>query len=573
MRLISISARNYRTLHDINIPFEKDYCTISGRNNAGKSCVIRLLQNLFRKNPSVPWRYNEYSFDYKEDKSQWHKEDEPIEIAYALELTKSDDPALITFIEKITNVIIKRDPVTLRIEQSINSTDQVKSKVTVDSQGADEPSSKEIVKKLNDSNLLFLYNSTSRHEEIYYGRGKARMFYEIVMSKDDRKALDEAAKKTERSVKQLAKKNKEDLNNILGRLSEKYDVEFSPMEGFSTRHMPLGINLKDKSVEVPLDDWGSGTQNRTHVLMAVLQANRIKTTDSAEDKITPIVVVEEPESFLHPSAQAEFGKVLRTLSTDLGIQIIATTHSPYMLNQDSPSSNILLCRQCKRGKHLDAKVVDTSGDNWMAPFAEHLGIDPQEFNSWRPVFSSYRSRVLLVEGPTDKEYFEFLQKNKLSVDQLDNGIEVVPYEGKDTLKNTLLVKFVLSKLDRVFITYDYDADSEIKGFLKRLGLKEGHDFLALGVHLPGRTAIEGLLPNRILDAVNGRETALVMQLGSRESKERKEAKDKLKKKYLEEFKKQTSYSKEELKELSKAVKIINDRLSKENKWRHSSKME
>src|SRR3990167_975721 len=97
---------------------------------------------------------------------------------------------------------------------------------------------------------------------------------------------------------------------MLGRLSEKYDVEFSQPEGYETRHMPLGINLKDKHVEVPLNDWGSGTQNRTHILMAILQAHRIKTKESPEEKITPIVVIEEPESFLHPSAQAEFGRIL-----------------------------------------------------------------------------------------------------------------------------------------------------------------------------------------------------------------------------------------------------------------------
>lgn len=254
MRLLSITARNYRTLHNIYIPFEKNYCTISGRNNAGKSCVIRLLLNLFRKGTALPWHYDKYTFDYKEDKSQWHKPDDPIEVVYELELTKSDDPALIAFIEKITSSNIEQDPATLRIEYHINSSDQLKTKVSVGSHVADEQSSKEIVKKLNDSNLLFLYNSTIRHEEIYYGRGRGRMFYEVVLSKDDRKELDEAAKQTDRRVKQLARKNREDLNNILGRLSEKYDVEFSPMEGFSTRHMPLGINLKDKSVEVPLDD-------------------------------------------------------------------------------------------------------------------------------------------------------------------------------------------------------------------------------------------------------------------------------------------------------------------------------
>ncbi len=123
---------------------------------------------------------------------------------------------------------------------------------------------------------------------------------------------------------------------MLGRLSEKYDVEVAPPEGFAIRRMPLGINLRDKHVEVPLDDWGSGTQNRTHILMAILQANRIKTTDSSDEKITPIVVVEEPESFLHPTAQAEFGRMLRELSNEFGIQIIATTHSPYMLNLEDP---------------------------------------------------------------------------------------------------------------------------------------------------------------------------------------------------------------------------------------------
>ena len=91
--------------------------------------------------------------------------------------------------------------------------------------------------------------------------------------------------------------------------------------------MPLGINLNDRNVDVPLDDWGSGTQNRTRILMAILQAHRIKTTASDDDKITPIVVIEEPESFLHPSAQGEFGRMLRDLSREFGIQIIVTTHS------------------------------------------------------------------------------------------------------------------------------------------------------------------------------------------------------------------------------------------------------
>jgi predicted ATP-dependent endonuclease of OLD family len=68
MRLNSITTKNYRTLQDLTLQFSKNYCTISGRNNAGKSCVIRLLSGLFRTGKTYPWLINETGFDYKEDK-------------------------------------------------------------------------------------------------------------------------------------------------------------------------------------------------------------------------------------------------------------------------------------------------------------------------------------------------------------------------------------------------------------------------------------------------------------------------------------------------------------------------
>lgn len=571
MRILSIAAQNYRTLQKTDIRFSESYCTISGRNNAGKSCLIRLLQILFRKLPSLPWFEQPYAFDYKEDKTQWDKSDDPIVIVYGLELNRSDDPALLTFIEKIAEASIDEEQTSLHIRYTLAAADDARIEVEVNGRSLEKQAAREIVKKLRDENLMFLYNSTAHHNERYFRLGRAQPFYEIALSEDDRKQLEEAAKQTEKKIKHLAKKNREDLNSILGRLSEKFDVELSPLEGFSQRHMPLGVNLKDKTVELPLSDWGSGTQNRTHILMAVLQANRIKTTESPEDRTTPIVVIEEPESFLHPSAQSEFGRLLRILATEFGIQIITTTHSPFMLNQEDPSSNILLCRKYEDGKSLQSLVVDTSGQDWMAPFAEHLGIDPSEFTGWRHAFSAKKSRVLLVEGPIDKEYFGLLQERSMNLEALDSNIEVVPYGGKDALKNTLLLAFVLQTFHEVFVTYDLDAAGDVKTPLTKLGLKEGEDFLALGLNKPGGKAVEGLLPKRVLDAVNGRETDLVMALTSADSKERRRARDHLKKKYLEEFKRYTDYSKDELKELEKVVKKINSRLGSRAKRGHSAR--
>jgi len=495
MRLVSLTARNYRSLQDVNLAFSDNYCTISGKNNAGKSSVIRLLLLLFGDGETYPWNRGTTSLDFKDDVTQWVSPPKSIEVIYKIELTREADPALISFIEKMASRDVPNPTLVLEINYTLDpSSDDPKRRVCFQGIEVGSPESKEICAKIKDSNLLFIYNSTTRDEPAYLSGGRNRRFYDFMMTHEEEKELDEAAMSVVKKLRRIAKQHTKGLNAILDRLVERFDVEFSPPAKFSPRHAGVDINLRDRHVEVPLSDWGSGTQNRTQILMSILQANRIKTTYSLEDKITPIVVIEEPESFLHPSAQSEFGKILATLSSEFGVQIIATTHSPYMLNREDPSSNILLCRESGRGKAAETCVVDTSNEKWMAPFSEHLGINPDELKGWQPFFSTRKQHILLVEGEIDKKYFELLKGEHLPIEGLIDIVEIVPYGGKDVLKNTLLVKFVLSKFDKVFITYDLDADSELKGSLVKMGLKESVDFLPLGENKPGQDCIEGLLP-------------------------------------------------------------------------------
>jgi ABC-type Mn2+/Zn2+ transport system ATPase subunit len=557
MRIKNISACNYRTLENIKIHFKNNYCTISGKNNAGKSCVIRLLSSLFRTSQLMPWTPEDSGFVYSEDRTQWAKDNPSIEVLYCLEINNEEDPALISFIEKIADQHIESSSALLNVSYKLTDNDITAISVSLNNIILDTKAAKEIDEKIKNSNLLFLYNSTRDQHDFYYGRGRMRMFYDFVMSPDEKKALDKASRQMETLFRRQAKEHTQALSRILGRLSEKYDVEVSPPESFAARRMPLSINLRDRNVKVPLDDWGSGTQNRTHILMAILQANRIKTTGSSDEKITPLVVIEEPESFLHPTAQAEFGRMLRHLSGEFGIQIIATTHSPYMLNQEDPTSNILLTRKMRGKKAYETVLVDTDGENWMAPFCDHLGIGPKDFSALRPLFSADRSKVLLVEGTIDQEYLKFFQTHGLTCELLADDVEVVPYGGKDTLKNTLLLKFVIGNFDRVFVTFDLDAKNDVRSALDRIGLKEGKNYSALGLSVAGKNCIEGLLPTRVLSVVNGKETDLVMKLTSNDTKERRSAKDSLKRKYLEEFIKNDDYSRDELVEFGKAIKIIN----------------
>lgn len=148
---------------------------------------------------------------------------------FTLEITRLEDPALISFIEKIATKKIEKPAVTLCVGYSVSDNDDITISVAVDGDKVDDKAAKEIDKRIKDSSLLFLYNSTTRHEEFFFGRGRRRMFYEFVMSTEERKALDEAGKHIERRLKKLAKDHTEGLSNILGRLTEKYDVEVSPL--------------------------------------------------------------------------------------------------------------------------------------------------------------------------------------------------------------------------------------------------------------------------------------------------------------------------------------------------------
>ena len=124
-----------------------------------------------------------------------------------------------------------------------------------------------------------------------------------------------------------------------------------------------------------------------------------------------------------------------------------------MLNQVQTSSNILLRRKYTYRTLKETEVVTTSGDHWMAPFGEHLGVVDPDFDAWRALFATGKPRIMLVEGDTDKDYFA--HQTELSDGQfvLPDDVEIVPYGGAGALKNTVLVKFMIGRFERVFITF------------------------------------------------------------------------------------------------------------------------
>jgi putative ATP-dependent endonuclease of the OLD family len=160
-----------------------------------------------------------------------------------------------------------------------------------------------------------------------------------------------------------------------------------------------------------------------------------------------------------------------------------------------------------------------------------------------------------VEGEIDKEYMLFLRDNFAAQFPLDAGVEVIPYGGKDALKNTTILSFTRQVVGRMFVTFDLDGKDQIQRHLEQVGLVEKRDFVPVGLNSAGKRCIEGLVPERVFRAVYGRETDLVSALNET-GNERKSARSALKRKLLEEFKVGQGYTEEELRSFMQLGKVL-----------------
>lgn len=264
-----------------------------------------------------------------------------------------------------------------------------------------------------------------------------------------------------------------------------------------------------------------------------MNAKRIQESTNISKRLTPIVIIEEPESFLHPSAQAEFGRILQDLAREFKIQIIVATHSPYLLSHKEPKANLLLERDLA-SKNKGSKLVDTAGEKWYEPFALSLGVSGEDFGPLKSTIFSDKSDIILVEGSSDKTYFELLKQDKHGKNKLNFEGEIFPYGGAGNLKNNILLKFIKERFKRFIVTIDLDKISEIRTNFASLGLTENKEYLVIGKNQTGKKCIEGLLPDEIFGNIYTENIVLVR--GSMEnSNEGKDARNKLKAKILEKF--------------------------------------
>jgi putative ATP-dependent endonuclease of OLD family len=400
-KIKQLKIKNYRSCQETTITLE-NYTPLVGYNNAGKSNILKCIDALVRGKGQ-----NETSF---------FDNQKPIEIIALLE--GLDENSLLHLNkQQITSLepYIEAGSLSVRFFQETPSTG--KNAVVM---GIKKPSELGVGDWVNPNGLpqaittlfpepTFINSMEDSAEDISkfkasntIGKLIAHLQKEIITSKavEINDALEVVGKK-------LSLNGSERLDELA-----RFDLSINDKIGDFFPGLSLNIDIPTPSIAdlfkqgtIKVSEVGTARQSdfidMGHGSQRAIQMTLIRhlaeiTKDVAKQGKTNILLIDEPELFLHPQAIELLRSSLKALSKK-GYQIIFSTHSPYMIEQsDIPITNII--RKNNNGTVVTTRLKEALSQTLLDNDSQaRLLFDT--YNLGQILFSD---KVLIAEGATEK---------------------------------------------------------------------------------------------------------------------------------------------------------------------------
>jgi hypothetical protein len=151
----------------------------------------------------------------------------------------------------------------------------------------------------------------------------------------------------------------------------------------------------------------------------------IKVSARAKENVWNIILIDEPGLFLHAKAQENILSKLEESAKE--VQLIFSTHSPYLLEADKLNRIRLVHRTKKYGTRIENKVHALADKETLTPILTAIGL---ELNAGIANFDKINNTV--VEGPSDIYYLNAFKKI-LNIDSVNfifgGGAGNMPFVG------------------------------------------------------------------------------------------------------------------------------------------------
>jgi predicted ATP-dependent endonuclease of OLD family len=193
--------------------------------------------------------------------------------------------------------------------------------------------------------------------------------------------------------------------------AEKIDLYFTPLESFDF-YKTLDLRVKEEGFSISAQEMGEGMQNA--IVLAILQAFEETQKQGA------ILLIEEPEMFLHPQMQRSLYKTLCRIGEKN--QVIYTTHSPHFVTVPD-YHQVVLARKTAGATKIFLSTLPTNESRREKLIKE---LDPERNELF------FATRLLIVEGDTEKLAFPAYCKT-LDIDLDATGATIIEVGGKRNL--------------------------------------------------------------------------------------------------------------------------------------------
>lgn len=462
MRILKVQVNNYKSLKTVEVEFGNPTILI-GKNSSGKSNFVEALHLFFNEFDPAPQR------DVAGVPEQlWHdrETENPIEFTVTVKLTKTEWERIltedlqsemkVTFRDGILAVcreIAFKPPNTATWRTSFVTLDDIPlvedgklvkkplEPPTPRKEEKGKPPEKVPVKKpiitMNESDILKkLFTNISQ-----FFKGKFKL---ILTVRDNISSVPKLGERTLNIPSEIEKQLVTTLDSEKLVDTKMWDKIEKAVEGIPslTRLDVHGGKLRNREgfVYFPLSYIGGGDQE----LLAL--------TFTLRQEKAHLLVIEEPETHLHPYLSRRFFSILNDVSKRK--QIIITTHSPIFVDLVNLNNSWIFRRENRETKVYRIERVED-----LRTVSYELGIKPSD------VF--FADKILFVEGSIDKTVYR-IWAEKLRIDLKSPIISVIPLHGKSKGKRHLQAWIDVTKNIPVSVSMilDKDARTEAEKLIK-----------------------------------------------------------------------------------------------------------
>lgn len=233
------------------------------------------------------------------------------------------------------------------------------------------------------------------------------------------------------------------VNNVFNAKGNNYSIEINNNE-ITKNKIVSNISISTKFNNLNTNLHGTGFQ-RALILLLIKEA---MSNGLIEQNI---LVVDEPEAFIHPTGI----EILQELIYDIdNIQTIISTHSPLMISIKNFDRNITVMKQ-----QIDNEINVFSSENNLLEYSEKEILKLQNIANASLFEFLFARKVIVVEGDVE----EYIIKSLLEEEVFSacKGItKVINAKGKGTIQNYL--KLLNDFTDDYSICFDLDNFSTNK---------------------------------------------------------------------------------------------------------------